>query len=59
MSTTNEIIQDLNFKMIKTIPESGDLYISKSHNSFIDEKDIPPWDEEFLNRFKVPGLPPH
>ena len=59
MSTTNEIIQDLNFKMIERIPDSGDLYISKSHDSCLDEKDVPLYDDEFLNKLNVSGLPPH
>ena len=59
MSTTNEIIQDLNFKMIEQIPDSGDLYISKSHDSCLDKKDGPLYDDKFLNKLNVYGLPPH
>ena len=59
MSTTNEIIQEINFKMIERIPDSGDLYISKSHDSCLDEKNAPLYDEEFLNKLNVSGPPPY
>ena len=59
MSTTNEIIQDIKFKIIERVPDSGDLYIIKSHDSCLNEKDVPLYDKEFLNKLNVYGLPPH
>ena len=44
--------------MIEQIPESVNLHTSKSHEPCIDEKDVPLYDEEFLNKLNLSGLPP-
>ena len=59
MATTNEIIQECNFRMIDRIPNSGDLFISKSHDVCLDENDKTLYDAEILNKSNVSGLPPH
>ena len=59
MATTNEIIQECNFWMIDRIPNSGDLFISESHDVCLDENDKTLYDAEILNKLNVSGLPPH
>ena len=59
MATTNEIIQECNSQMIDRIPNSGDLFISKSHDVCLDENDKTLYDAEILNKLNVSGLPPH
>ena len=59
MATTNEIIQECNFRMIDRIPNSGDVFISKSHDVCLDENDKTLYDAEILNKLNVSGLPPH
>ena len=59
MATTNEIIQECNFRMIDRIPNSGDVFISKSHDVCLDENDKTLYDAEILNKLNVSGLLPH
>ena len=59
MATTNEIIQECNFCMNDRIPNSGDLFISKSHDVCLDENNKTLYDAEILNKLNVSGLPPH
>ena len=59
MATTNDIIQECNFQMIETLPNSGDLFISKSHDVCLDENNKTLYDAIILNKLNVSGLPPH
>ena len=59
MATTNEIIQECNFPMIDRIPNSCNLFISKSHDVCLDENPKTLYDAEILNKLNVSGLPPH
>ena len=45
--------------MIECIPNSGNLFISKSNDVCLDENDKTLDDAEILNKLNASGLPPH
>ena len=45
--------------MIERVPNSEDLFISKSHDVCLYENDKTLHDSEILNKLNVSGLPPH
>ena len=57
MSGTNEVIQERNFQIINKLP--GDLIVSYSIDSCVEDDDKALYDEDFLNRINTSGLPPH
>ena len=57
MSSTNDTIHDRNYKFIDKLP--GQMQISYSRDSCVEENDYTLYEVEFLNRLNVSGLPPH
>ena len=57
MTCTNETIQQCNFDMVNKIP--GVMTTSISRDYCDEDSDKLLYDEEFLNKLNVSGLPPH
>ncbi len=57
MSSTNDTIQQCNYDMITTLP--GEMLISESIDSCIEDNDIAQYDSDFLNKINASGIPPH
>ena len=57
MSTTNDIIQDCNFKMISKL--EGEMVISESIDECVEDDHKKIYDSDFLNKINTSGIPPH
>ena len=57
MSSTNDVIQQCNYEMITKLP--GELMISESVNSCVEDDDAAIYDSDFLSKIPVSGIPPH
>ena len=57
MSSTNDTIHERNFKFMEKLP--GNMEISYSRDSCVEDDDVTLYDAEFLNRVNVSGIPPH
>lgn len=57
MSPTNDVIQERNFQMMQRLP--GELIISESVNTCVEDRDKARYDSDYLNRINTSGLPPH
>ena len=57
MSSTNDTIHKRNFEFIKKL--LGDVQISYSRDTCVEDDDATLYDPEFLNKVNVSGLPPH
>jgi ATP-dependent DNA helicase PIF1 len=57
MSSTNDIIQQKNFEMVKRLP--GEMVISNSIDSCVEDEHVATYDAEVLNRINASGIPPH
>jgi ATP-dependent DNA helicase PIF1 len=57
MSSTNDIIQQKNFEMVERLP--GEMVISESIDSCLEDNDIATYDAEVLNKINASGIPPH
>jgi ATP-dependent DNA helicase PIF1 len=57
MSSTNDIIQQKNFDMVERLP--GEMVISESIDSCLEDNDIATYDAEVLNKINASGIPPH
>ena len=58
LSTTNDIIQQANYDMVK-YQLAGDLTVSVSVDECIEDYDKTNYDTDFLNKIESPGIPPH
>eukprot|EP00956_Cyclotella_meneghiniana_P013330 scaffold19185_cov47-Cyclotella_meneghiniana.AAC.3 len=54
MSSTNDIIQQLNYKMVERLP--GELVISESIDSCVEAEDAATYDAEILNKINASGI---
>jgi len=57
MSSTNDIIQQLNYEMLERLP--GELVISESIDSCVEADDVATYDVEILNKINASGIAPH
>ena len=57
MSSTNDTIQERNYEFIKRLP--GEIEISLSRDSCVENDDQTLFEPEFLDRVNVSGIPPH
>ena len=56
-SSTDGIIYERNFNFMKKLP--GDMQISYSRDSCVEDNNTTLYDAEFLIRVNMSGLPPH
>ena len=57
MTCTNKIVNAANHDMLQQIP--GEMHVSRSIDTCIEEEHQALYDEDFLNRLSPSGLPPH
>ena len=57
MSSTNDIIQQRNFEMVERLP--GDMIISESIDTCVEDEDVATYDAEVLNRINASGIASH
>ena len=57
MSSTNDTIHDRNYEFLNRLP--GEMEISYSRDSCVEDDDKTLFESEFLNKVNVSGLPPH
>jgi hypothetical protein len=57
MSSTNDIIQQQNSEMVERLP--GEMVISTSIDSCVEESDVTLYDVEVLNKINTLGVSPH
>ena len=59
MSSTNKTIHECNYDMIKRIPTPEEPRVYLSRDVCDDPDDQMRYDEDWLNRMEISGLPPH
>ena len=57
MLSTNQTIHERNFKFTEKLP--GNMEISYSRDTCVEDDDVTLYNAEFLNRVNVSGIPPH